>query len=223
MLKPLIPLTLGLALCAPLHARADISLIAFNEVLKNQVPVSGSVVTGLMATVDNQIVGDEPLVLYVSDKAKQDYCVTLTSRDGMYRASARYSVTGLTPGMHAFPFPTKHRDHLRARQQNELAVLARLVSDCDQPGGNITLAQWGESPAQRSVKLVANSSRTISQIDMDEPRTTVACQMLSDANLITFDTTCTIDTTGLKNARGYLTRKRFRNPLPPVQLNLLMP
>jgi hypothetical protein len=123
-----------------------------------KVPVGGDVIVGVMPAGGRGQVGITALVAQLPANAQGMLCVEVTSMDGRYLARHRYQVSAPASAVsQPLRFPTRFADRLRAYPSQELAVLARLASNCDGSSGAFVPTALGGIGESDTVSVFLNS------------------------------------------------------------------
>jgi len=165
----------------------------WNETLRTAATVSGVVVVGAVFLPEDQDPEPRLVTAFDSAWAGRTFCVDLISADGLYQSRRLYELTGASGGTVALPYPTAHRDTLRAATGDEISVRGRLDS-CDSDDGIIPVG-WRSNDLTKvdTIALQINAFRADSvQIYVgDDPMAEAITCDRAEADVRTaFDTVC---------------------------------
>lgn len=124
----------------------------------DEVPVSGGVIVGVMASAARSPVDLNALTVELPRSAAGPLCVEVSSHDGRYSARLEYDLgPSRARTAIALRLPTQYGSRLRSYTASELVVLARLTRKCGDPQGAIVPAAWSQTGRGDTVYVFANS------------------------------------------------------------------
>lgn len=195
-----------------------------NETVREGALISGAVVAGVLvreaADTGISLQGFIP-----ADWDEGGVCAQLTSIDGLYEATGRYTVPAAWQGgIAALAFPTEHAALLRNVPQDGLAIRV-TPGTCGQGASDeFSVALWNTSELDR-VDLLLNSFRAdgvfVYVDDRDQP---VRCAAIDHPARTAFDSKCTV---ALDELSGPVQLEVYRivdgQPAAPDTLTIRLP
>lgn len=172
----------------------------FHEDLREEVPLSGSLLAGVGLPVRGRSFAKPqlpPLMLFVpASITTLDACVTVRSRDGRYRAANTYQLPAAAKGRFAqLNFPTKHSGLLSKFREEDVTLIAFSGSCEDGETETILPGTWGE-PAQplfNSILIYVNAGRKrVTGEIISSGFGPKECRRLEKVHTKVFDTICTL-------------------------------
>ena len=133
------------------------------EVFRSDIPVSGSLLVGVVAGEGsgNLRPGDFVVLLNKSDESRDArLCVTIASIDGRYRANLSYEMSRLsssTSRVRQLSLPTKYVKELRSYDPKQLAILSSINESCSSEPESYLISSWYEVPRVDTLSVFINS------------------------------------------------------------------
>lgn len=202
----------------------DITPFQFEETLRADVPVSGSILAGI--SLSGKIALNGKLKLYALVPAKDHIlCVTVKSIDGRYFSISQYKIDTLIPGWVTLKFPSQYIKVLKAYEEGEVSILAsahQKQSNCSS-AGEYLLARWRMATDEKDqqVSILINSGRIKSylrsSVSNGQP---VECSEIRSTKLVSYDKVCNLDISDFKTGKWTIIRRRMGKVLPPYYFNI---
>ena len=160
--------------------------------------------------------------MFLPDSTFQRLCVSITSHDGRYQATAEYDVSQMDPGPIGLSLPTAYEGDLRAYRAGQLAVLAHLKSSC--AGGTewFAVASWDRQPLTDTVVVLISSPRyraTIGAKDTAGEKVSFECVDIPGDAVRAYDKMCLIPRVQIGSLTGFSVR-RTRGAVTPPEVAL---
>jgi hypothetical protein len=211
---------------ATLHAE-DIALspTEFKEALLTSSPIGGTQVVGVIVLKAGLNPNPSRLFVRVPPSPSNDLRVRITSRDGLYEASATFQ---LTPGAHGktvrLVMPTSYTPKWLAYKALDLGVLAE-TRDLNGSPSEVIPVGWDPSGGVQTVALINKGAATSTRISRrDTPIKSVGCEPIDDANSVAFDMRCDLsELLTEQTSRLSLVRKSFDRVLPSQYFSVARP
>lgn len=175
---------------------------AFKEALKDEAPVAGADIVGLIVQSSHD--NSDARKLYVRNPARSisKVCVEITTLNGAYVASNTYLMPKAARGAYveipfnaSRPLGTSHPEFFSSTLVQSLAVLTRTGACTDRSPALLPTA-WGRpasSDTRLSITLAVQSGRaTMSVLAKSPGETDGTCQSLTQGRRTAFDTLCTV-------------------------------
>ncbi|MDE3271390.1 hypothetical protein [Pseudoalteromonas sp. G4] len=196
----------------------------FYEEFNADVPVSGRVITGVLAQSNKDLT---QLNIMLPSVESDSICLKAQSIDGTYYSSNEYKLLTKNIEGPVYPdYPTKYKDQLSKLDRNNLALLA-FPGDCsNNKPDTIFLSAVGEVSKAQTISILVNSGRSNVFINLKNnlaKHKTQKCQRIEQGKRTAYDTICNLNLDSLsvgKNSIAILRRKSGRS-LPSVKLNLM--
>jgi hypothetical protein len=182
----------------------------WDERWASSVPVSGTVVPGIMVGEQSVRVLDESITLRVPRETPASICVTITSQDGRYHARAQFQAAATSSGIVTLEGPRRYRRNLRRYPAGELAISAELTTSCDGRPATRVPAGWGRRFADGDVFVYVNSRYHTEALWRagDGGSKTVVCPEIGNRQYVAFNRVCRIPRAELPEAVSLLVRSR---------------
>ena len=208
----------------------DPESLSFNEVYKNDVPVSGKVIAGI--GMSGMAVNTE-LTLFPMAIAGQNYaCIQVMSRDGRYWAENSFVLPkSNSKGAIKVKYPSKYNDLLNEYGADDLAILSYL-GRCQKgkPRSFIVTSRQKLMTSDRSLIVYVNSSRSDTYIRVmndASKKGNKKCRKITEGRRTGYDTICTIDmSTDELNPNPLklgIYRRKFNKSLKPELILVSLP
>jgi len=215
----------------------------FTEEIRPERQVSGGVRAGLFARTNSIKVRVSELRIHLPANPPKSVCVSVSTRDGAYKADAQYDVSGRGPGTYLLDFPTSYHETLEKKGVDEIAVLARLADNCDEPQrSQYAVISWGEVASMREVVVQLNTGLDRTWVSLRHGRDgaekqRIACSKVAeDERRTIFDTLCVLQVPDSCFGQGssatqvgdcledtVIHRSRNARERPPVKLPISLP
>lgn len=205
------------------RAQAEaVTVLDLAESFRDEVPVSGEAIAGVMLETPAQYMDADGLFAYLPEM-KGVVCARITSYEGRYTASIKYSVSTASQGWYQLPTSSKHRSALTNYEAGQL--VARIYYPAEENCLNAATyywSRWGEGADKPGeFKLYLNSGRypTFLRIEGEE-RQIINCKPIKETRNIAFDSTCLISPEQPAPQRVTVIRRKRGQFLPPIALDL---
>ena len=130
------------------------------ETWYKDIPVSGEIRVGLMASLDSEEKLHPSFFVQIPKNNESILCVTISSDDGRYTGNLTYDISDLDPGMHEFSWPTKFIKDLREFSTENISILSKLGSSCKDKEVQYVLSSWAKLDSKENVWIFLNSEQT---------------------------------------------------------------
>ncbi len=202
-------LLIAVAATAVCVAQAEQPLIAhldagsFKEAVRNDAPVAGGDVMGLVVDLREAPVDGGKLYVRIPRRPVSRICIEATTLNGGYLASNTYTVPAAPAGSFVEipvdatrPLGTSHPEFFRPSSPRALAVLARTGA-CSDASSALLPASWGR-PSHPGGRLpftlaVQSGRATVSMVATPRSAATEACESLTQGRRTAYDVLCSGD------------------------------
>jgi hypothetical protein len=195
--------------------------VSFDEHLSPKVKVHsvGPRVGILTGKLDAMV--DTFFYVFLPQHTEGRLCVSFASADGTYGAQAELPRPPGKGGVHAFLFPTSHREELRQNRALDLAILAEIRPACDGGStGQFLLARWDTPKLGDTAYVLLNPGTTAAWITRSAPDLKpIACRPSGSTNAVAFNLVCPIPLDVVRKG-GDLTIERGTGAFADVPLPL---
>ncbi|WP_156432040.1 hypothetical protein [Kordiimonas lipolytica] len=210
-------------LVASFGARAEsVTVLDLTERLRDEVPVAGEVITGAMLETSASVLDTDMLFAYLP-KMDGLVCAKITSFEGRYTASIKYSVTTDRQGWYQLPTSDKHKASLEGYAGGQLVV--RVYTPSDNSCLNAVSyfwSRWGAVVSDAAAyRLYVNSGRypTFLRADGEKP-TVTNCVPIKGTRNFAFDSMCQVSLGHAEPLNATILRRKRGQFLPPISLSL---
>jgi hypothetical protein len=198
----------------------------FTEAYLEQVPVSGSILTGLQYSTPSDSAGKN-LWVRIPQAAIGKLCISVITDDGRYSAAAQFSLSALTSGEHSLPYPTKYGQQLRKYTAGRTALLASIADACTSPRESLPTylpISWSPPADANKLLVLVNSGDSDVRLYRNSTKMFSPCNKVQmNAARVAYDTICSVDVVSAdSNWIGSIIRNRNDETLPfvPLQVSL---
>jgi hypothetical protein len=208
------------------QVQATVSPEVFTEAYLDQVPVSGSILTGLQYSTPSDSAGKN-LWVRIPQAAIGKLCISVITDDGRYSAAAQFNLSALSSGEHSLPYPTKYVEQLRKYTSGRTALLASIADVCASPGARPPTylpISWSPPANANTFLVLVNSGDSDVRLYRNSTKIFSPCKRVEmNAARVAYDTICPVDVVSEDpNWIGSIIRNRNDETLPliPLQVNL---
>jgi hypothetical protein len=208
------------------QAQATVSPEVFTEAYLDQVPVSGSILTGLQYSTPSDSAGKN-LWVRIPQEAIGKLCVSVITDDGRYSAAAQFNLSALSSGERSLPYPTKYGEQLRKYTSGRTALLASIADACASPRANLPTylpISWSPPADANKFLVLVNSGDSDVRLYRNSSKAFSQCKKVEmNAARVAYDTICPVDVV-FSDTKWIGSIIRNRNdetlPLVPLQVSL---
>jgi hypothetical protein len=190
-----------------------------------RVPVSGSVVPGVLLGDPAERVMPEAISVPLPAGHEPVLCVTVTSKDGRYHAQATFRVPRTATGATTLQGPREFRSRLRRYPAGHLAIKAEFAARCNDRTTAQVPARWGAVFQQTDVFLLVNS-RYYTEVlwtGEDGRSRTVVCPEVDADHAVAYNRECRLPRAELPDSVSLLVRSRREGSYQNTTLTLRYP
>lgn len=208
----------------------DPESLSFNEVYKDDVPVSGRVIAGI--GMSGMAINDE-LTLFPMMSGSQGYaCIQVMSRDGRYWAENSFVLPKSNSGNAIkVKYPSKYNDLLNEYGADDLAVLSYLGRCQKKKTSSFIVTSREKLISDRKALVVyVNSSRSDTYIRVMNDvsnKENKKCRKITEGRRTGYDTICTVDMSNNELKADPLKlgiyRRKFNKSLKPELILVSLP
>jgi hypothetical protein len=184
-------IALPILLARVLGAQVLVPRVPLVERFLRDVAVAGGEVVGVMTFPPAPRADVSGLTAFLPATGRSALCVSVSSRDGRYRAYAEYDVVTASPGRYRLTFPTRYRSALEQylAADTDVAVLAELKDRCslDDHAEAIVVTAWGSGSSPSSGEILINSLAAQNVEVSGRP-----CEELTRGDGVAFDWRCVV-------------------------------
>ena len=196
----------------------------FEESLRDDVPVSGTVLAGI--ALSEFIPKEKGLTLYtLAPKDSTWLCVTVKSIDGRYLSMSSYQSKLKTTQWIGLQFPSKYEQDIKEYGFNDIAIQVtshQKQLDCQMKGKNL-ISNWSipNKNINQNVSIMINSGRIKSSLrKVGSKQQPIECREINSSKLVTYDKVCSIPISDFKTGKWTIIRQRMGKRLPPYYFEL---
>lgn len=219
-------LAVSLCLATPAFGEPLVAEVkAFNENIRPEVAVSGTVVVGVagLSAIDGKAL-DSAQVQLPTAIATDELCLRVTSRDGIYISDSVYALpSGAAGQLVRLPYkPASADGPPRSYEDTEIAMAATLGT-CDTKTADYLVVRADDAPLT-TIRLYLNAfGATDVFLSVGGPAESLDCSYIDQGRRTTFDFWCDIPVTDISEAPLDVTieRERFGRAQPDVRLRLI--
>lgn len=208
------------------QAQAIASPEVFTEAYLDQVPVSGSILTGIQYSTSSDPAGKN-LWVRIPQAVIGKLCISVITDDGRYSAAAQFNLSALSSGEHSLPYPTKYGEQLRKYTSGRTALLASIADVCATPGASLPTylpISWSPPADANKLLVLVNSGDSDVRLYRNSTKLFSQCKKVEmNAARVAYDTICPVDVVSAdSNWIGSIIRNRNDETLPfvPLQVSL---
>lgn len=204
----------------------------FRESYRDEAPVSGRVVAGVIAGSSGQ---PGLALLPPASASGKSVCVQVMSRDGRYSSKNTFLIpSGVDSSGFELEYPSAHESFLFELDVDALAILTSPGDCTDSTASTLYLSttrperEPGSEPVP--IRIFVNSARADTFVAVkNDPKgkRPTRCQEIEEGRRTGFDKICSIELSGLDSSLDELEvrilRRQYERMLPPTEFTLALP
>ena len=214
-------------LCADSVARLVSGVL--QEDYRQEVPVSGRVITGISLSGD--LLEEKSFFSILTPEPKSPFkvCVQILSRDGRYWAENEFFIDGGPSDVSLLEYPSKFQEQLTEYPATDLAVLTQ-EGRCDNKGKAL-ISGWHTKKynTAKSAWIYLNTARTdafASGYYGNKWGETILCERIETGKRTGYDSICKLSLAAANQdviSIIKIQRRRFDRMLPTVKIEVSLP
>ncbi|GAB2676651.1 hypothetical protein Q4574_12945 [Aliiglaciecola sp. 3_MG-2023] len=200
-------------------AQNVINISDFSESLSKKVKVSGTFLKGIQyESADDEKFLSVKLISGIQGLL----CISITSKDGKYKASMSHEIDGKISGFTRIVYQSKFMDELQEYDSNSLAVLASVAGSCESTDKRYFISTWTDSVAKSNVVMLIRSNARRDSVSVGDTGKSFKCEKINSPSNVSYDKKCVLENTDLTSINKLVVKRKKYIKIPDETILLAM-